>query len=59
VFERAEVLEAMGLTLPVVPALARALREDGAALDEGILSSSDLVEAVARLAASAARRVER
>lgn len=59
VFERAEVLEAMGLTLPVVPALARALREDGAALDEGILSSTDLVEAVARLAASAARRGER
>jgi energy-coupling factor transport system ATP-binding protein len=59
VFGRADVLEAMGLTLPVVPALARALRGDGAPLEEGILSSTDLVEALARLSAAGARGGER
>jgi energy-coupling factor transport system ATP-binding protein len=52
VFDRAGELEAMGLTLPLIPALVRALREDGLALADGILSSDALVEALARVAAA-------
>jgi energy-coupling factor transport system ATP-binding protein len=59
VFARADILEGMGLTLPVVPALARALRADGAPLDERILSTEDLVEALSRLSAAGARGGER
>ncbi|HLA24268.1 MAG TPA: ATP-binding cassette domain-containing protein, partial [bacterium] len=54
VFDRADVLEAMGLTLPVIPALARALREDGVALGDGILSTDAFVDALVRLSAAAA-----
>lgn len=54
VFASASALDAMGLTLPVIPALVRALREDGMALGEGILSSADLVEALARVSAAGA-----
>jgi energy-coupling factor transport system ATP-binding protein len=53
VFAQAGALEAMGLTLPVIPALARALREDGVALADGILSAGELVEALARASAAA------
>lgn len=53
VFDRAGELEAMGLTLPVIPALARLLRMDGVALGDGILSADEFIEAVTRLAATA------
>ncbi len=56
VFAHADALEAMGLTLPVVPALVRALRADGAPLEDGILFADDLVEALARLPAAGPRR---
>jgi hypothetical protein len=53
VFAQAGALEAMGLTLPIIPALARALREDGVALADGILSAGELVDALARASAAA------
>jgi len=54
VFARAEELEALGLTLPLIPALVRALRADGLALGGGILSAGELVEALAHISAAAA-----
>lgn len=51
VFARPADLEAMGLSLPLVPALAHALREDGAPIEEGILSAGALADALLRLAA--------
>ena len=53
VFDRAGELEAMGLTLPLIPALARALRQDGVLLEESILFADELVEALTRAAAAA------
>jgi len=47
--ERAEDLERMGLALPLIPALARRLREDGIPLPPGILSVDQLVDAVSAL----------
>ena len=49
VFARAEDLERMGLALPLIPALARRLREDGIPLPPGILSVDQLVDAVSAL----------
>ena len=54
VFDRAGDLEAMGLTLPLIPGLARTLRADGLPLREGILSADQFVDAVAALAADTA-----
>ncbi|HEU5299486.1 MAG TPA: energy-coupling factor transporter ATPase [bacterium] len=56
VFARAEELEALGLTLPIVPSLARGLREAGLPLRDGILSVEQFVDAVAALAADKAWR---
>ncbi|HET6946626.1 MAG TPA: energy-coupling factor transporter ATPase [bacterium] len=56
VFDRAGELEAMGLTLPLIPALARTLRADGLPLREGILFAEQFVDAVAALAADTAWR---
>ena len=53
VFDRAGELEAMGLTLPLIPALARALRQDGVLLEETILFADELVEALTRASAAA------
>ncbi len=55
VFACAGEIEAMGLTLPVIPALARALRADGVALGDRILSAGELADALARVSAAAAR----
>jgi energy-coupling factor transport system ATP-binding protein len=52
VFAQAGTLEAMGLTLPTIPALARALREDGVALADGILLAGELADALARASAA-------
>lgn len=49
VFARAEDLERMGLALPLIPALARRLREDGIPLPNGILSPDQFVDAVSAL----------
>jgi energy-coupling factor transport system ATP-binding protein len=54
VFDHAGDLEAMGLTLPLIPGLARTLRADGLPLREGILSADQFVDAVAALAADTA-----
>lgn len=56
VFDRAGDLEAMGLTVPLIPALAQALRQDGLPLGEGLLSAGAFVEALAGLAAAAVPR---
>jgi energy-coupling factor transport system ATP-binding protein len=53
VFAHPGTLEAMGLTLPIIPALARALREDGLPLADGILSAAGLVEALVHASAAA------
>jgi len=58
IFDRAGDLEAIGLGLPLVPALARALRDDGLPLRDGILFPEHLVDAVAQLAAAARGRVD-
>ena len=55
VFDRAGELEAMGLTLPLIPALARALRQDGVLLEESILFADELVEALTHASAAATR----
>lgn len=56
VFARADELEQIGLTLPLVPSLARGLRSDGLPLRDGIFSPEQLVDAVAALAADHAWR---
>ncbi|MDQ7844034.1 MAG: energy-coupling factor transporter ATPase [Armatimonadota bacterium] len=58
IFDRGRDLEAIGLGLPLVPALARALREDGLPLRDGILFPEHLVDAVAQLAAAARGRID-
>lgn len=52
VFARAGELERMGLTLPLIPALARRLRQDGLPLADDILSADQFVDAVAALGAA-------
>lgn len=52
VFAQPDTLEGMGLTLPVIPALARALRQDGVPLPDGILSADELGTALARVSAA-------
>ena len=49
VFARADALDALGLTLPPAAAIARGLRRRGLPIPEGIVSTEDLVRAVARL----------
>jgi len=58
IFDRAGELEAIGLGLPLVPALARTLREDGLPLRDGILFAEHLVDAVAALAAAGRGRAD-
>ncbi|HEY6102279.1 MAG TPA: energy-coupling factor transporter ATPase [bacterium] len=52
VFAQPGMLEGMGLTLPVIPALARALRQDGVPLPDGILSADELGTALALVSAA-------
>jgi len=56
VFSRVEELEGLRLGLPVVPALAHALRRDGLPIPERILTADELADAVARLASAHAGR---
>jgi energy-coupling factor transport system ATP-binding protein len=56
VFARAEELEALGLTLPLVPRLARALRADGVPVPDDVLFPEQFVDAVAALARDPAWR---
>lgn len=56
IFDRAEELEAIGLTLPLVPSLARGLRAEGLPLRDGIFSPEQFVDAVTALAADHAWR---
>jgi len=53
VFAQADELERLGLTLPLVPALARRLRQDGIPLRDGILFADQLVDALVAAGAAA------